>query len=150
MSQHVIRVDWDGESDSEHYTWTLENGSQIKGSAAPDFGGDASYIDPEEAYVAALSSCHLLSFVAQSAKEGYAVATYHDDAVGILEKNRDGLLAITQVVLHPSVTFAGAKQPTDEVLSKLHQKAHKYCFIANSVNSKITIEPQSEETNAAG
>ena len=142
MSQHTIKVDWSGNNDSEHYTWTLENGTQIKGSAAPEFGGDAAYMDPEEAFLAALSSCHLLSFVAQAAKAGFAVASYKDQASGLLEKNKEGLLAVTEVILHPSVTFTGDTKPSIEKLNEIHQKAHKYCFIANSVSSNISIEPQ--------
>ena len=142
MSSHAIKVNWNAEGDCDNYVWTLENGTRFAGCAMPGGDGDVSYIDPEEAYLAALSSCHLLSFIAQAAKDGFTVLEYEDEAACVVEKNRAGLLAVTQVLLQPSVKFSEDNKPSIEQLKSLHRKANKYCFIANSVNSKVTIEPR--------
>jgi organic hydroperoxide reductase OsmC/OhrA len=96
-------------------------------------------VDPEAALVAALSSCHMLTFLALAANKGFVVERYEDAAVGHLEKNAAGKLAMTRVELHPSITYGGAKQPTAEDLDWLHEKAHKECFIANSVTTEVRV-----------
>jgi len=151
MSEHRASVQWrhsggafDYESFSRDHTWTFPNGKAIEASAAPAFRGDDSRIDPEEGFVAAVSSCHMLTFLAIAAKKRLVVATYDDDAVGYLEKNDDGKLAVTRVELRPRVRFSGETTPTAEALAKLHDLAHRDCFIANSVRTDIRVVAEGE------
>ena len=96
---------------------------------------------PEDAFTASLASCHMLTFLAIAAVKGFAVASYADDAVGTLDKNAEGRMSMVRVVLRPRVVFEG-RQPTLEELNALHERAHKGCFIANSVKTEVSVEPQ--------
>ena len=147
MSEHRSTVEWqrgvaafDYESYSRNHTWRFENGLSVEASAAPEFLGDAARIDPEEALVASIASCHMLTFLALAARKRWVVERYRDAAVGTLEKNGDGKLAVTRVVLHPEIEFGGVA-PSTEQLEKAHHKAHDHCFIANSVRTQIDLEP---------
>ena len=100
----------------------------------------AENVDPEEAYVASLSSCHMLVFLSIAAKRGYIVDEYVDNASGDMEKDEEGRLAITKVTLRPEAVYSGSKQPTREQLEKLHHLSHKRCFIANSVKTEVVTE----------
>jgi organic hydroperoxide reductase OsmC/OhrA len=102
---------------------------------------DASAVDPEEAFVAALSSCHMLWFLALAAKRRFCVDRYFDAAVGVMEKNAEGRVAITRVTLHPEVCFSGEHRPSPAEIEQLHHAAHEACFIANSVKSEVVCEP---------
>lgn len=114
----------------------------MRASAAPAYLGDPALVDPEEAFVASLSSCHMLTFLALAAKKRLVVDRYTDEAVGYMEKNAQGKLAITRVVLRPKVSFGGSGAPPAEVSEELHATAHRYCFIANSVTAEIAVEPR--------
>lgn len=142
MAQYSIRVDWDAAGSSDHYRWTLENGTRIVGTSAVDNGEIPRFLDPEEAFVASLSSGHLLSFLAAAAKAGFNVTRYEDEAVCILDKNAQGRIAVTKVLLQPTVTFSGDNKPTIDELRQLHDKAHRDCFIAHSVRADVAIEPR--------
>jgi organic hydroperoxide reductase OsmC/OhrA len=109
------------------------------GLAAPAYLGNPQRVDPEAAFVAALSSCHMLTFLALASNKGFVVDSYEDAAVGHLEKNASGKLAITRVELHPKIVYSGAKQPVAADLDWLHDKAHKECFIANSVTTEVKV-----------
>lgn len=98
---------------------------------------DASAVDPEEAFVSALSSCHMLWFLSIAAKRKYRVDRYFDAATGILEKNPAGKLVMSVVTLKPEVQFSGERLPTREEIDYLHQEAHEECFIANSVKTEV-------------
>lgn len=146
MSEHRATVRWSRTSDDFGYesynrahTWDFGDGVVVPASAAPDFKGEAERVDPEEAFVASLSSCHMLTFLALCSKKRLTVDGYADAAVGTLGKNEQGRLAMTDVVLRPQVTFAG-DAPGPEALQKLHQRAHEQCFIANSVQTRVRIE----------
>jgi len=148
MSEHKAMLTWSrGGTDFSYktyprnHTWRFEGGVEVPASSAPQFLGDASRVDPESALVAALSSCHLLTFLAIASNSDFVVESYEDDPVGHLEKNAGGKLAVTRVVLRPRIVFGGAKQPTAQELEKLHDKAHRECFIANSVLTAVTVEP---------
>lgn len=141
MSQYHLRVSWDAASASEHYRWTLENGTEIVGTSQTA-EGEPRFLDPEEAFVGSLSSCHLLSFLAAAAKAGFQVSNYVDDAIGILGTNDAGRISVTRVLLQPTVTFGGERKPTLDELRVLHEKANYDCFIANSVKTQITVEPR--------
>ncbi|HZR47554.1 MAG TPA: OsmC family protein [Candidatus Manganitrophaceae bacterium] len=147
MTEHQVAIDWERETDrftydayNRDHLWTFAGGVKVSASAAPDYMGNASYVNPEEALVAALSSCHMLTFLAVAARKQFVIDVYHDDATGILEKNADGKLAITRVTLRPKIAFSGEKRPTSEELKVLHDQAHRGCFIANSVKTEVKVE----------
>jgi organic hydroperoxide reductase OsmC/OhrA len=148
MSEHKANIKWTrGGVDfayktySRDHTWRFDNGVEVPASAAPAYLGNAQRVDPEAAFVAALSSCHMLTFLALASNKGFVVDSYEDSAVGHLEKNAGGKLAITRVELHPKIAYSGAKQPTPADLDWLHDKAHRECFIANSVTTEIHVVP---------
>ena len=114
----------------------------MQASAAPAYLGNPKLVDPEEAFVASLSSCQMLTFLAIAAKKKFVLDEYVDEAVGHMEKNAEGKLAITRVTLKPRLKFSGDKQPTGEELKDMNHAAHEQCFIANSVKTEVTIEPQ--------
>lgn len=145
MSRHEAQVTWrrktEGFAYSEYdrsHEWRFPGGVTVPASAAPEFLGDGARVDPEEAFVAAVSSCHMLTFLAICARKRLVVDRYADHAVGHLEKNHEGKLAVTRVELFPVVAFAGAP-PKPSVLASLHELAHKECFIANSVTTEIRL-----------
>ncbi len=152
MSVHAATVEWrrlGGEFDYRTYDrghW-LSFGDDIRvpGTAArgniPDTAPYSPGVDPEQAFVAAISSCHMLWFLHVACTAKFVVDRYVDNAVGSLEKNAEGRLAVTRVKLLPAVTFSG-RQPTAEEVGALHEKAHEKCFIANSVRTEIAVEPQ--------
>ena len=147
MSEHKATVDWSrGDRDfsyreySRDHVWRFENGAEVRASAAPQFLGNADCVDPEAAFVASLSSCHMLTFLALCARDGIVVDRYEDHAVGHLERNGKGRHAVTRVALHPRITF-GANAPDAATLKTLHDRAHHECFIANSVLTQVTVQP---------
>ena len=117
------------------------NGSSVPATSAPAFRGNPERVDPEAAFVASLSSCHMLTFLAIASRKRLVVDAYEDDAVGYLAKNEAGKLAMTRVVLRPRVAFAGAS-PSPEALADLHELSHRECFIANSVVTHVEVEAQ--------
>lgn len=147
MSEHRARIAWSRESADFSYDayprahrWHFEGGVEVPASAAPDFRGDPERVDPEEAFVAALASCHMLTFLAIAARRRLVVDAYEDSAVGVLEKNEEGRLAITRVRLRPRVRFAEPERVGPELLERMHHQAHEHCFIANSVRTRIDVE----------
>jgi len=149
MSEHRVTVDWKRETPDFAYEtynrdhdWTFDAGVTVRASAAPAYLGSESCVDPEEAFVASLSSCHMLTFLALAARKRYVVDGYRDQAVGVLAKDSAGSLAVTKVTLRPEVRFGGEAGPTAEELSRLHDHAHRACFIANSVKTEVVVEPQ--------
>ena len=109
-------------------------------SAAPEFKGDVDRVNPEEAYVASLSTCHMLTFLAVAARKRFIIDSYVDEAVGVMEKNAQGKYWVSRVTLRPKVTFSGDRQPSSQEISELHHAAHENCFVANSVRSAVTVE----------
>lgn len=142
MAQYSITVGWDAASGSENYRWTLENGTEIIGTPPLNPDEPPRFLDPEEAYVGSLASCHLLSFLAAAAKSGFHVTRYEDQAMAVLGKNEQGRITVDSVLLQPLVTFGADKKPTVDELKQLHEKANRDCFIANSVKTRIDIEPR--------
>jgi organic hydroperoxide reductase OsmC/OhrA len=149
MSEHKVTVDWKRETPDFAYEtynrdhdWAFDAGVTVRASANPAYRGSESCVDPEEAFVASLSSCHMLTFLAIAARKGYVVDGYHDEAVGVLAKDAAGSLALTRVTLRPQVRFGGEKVPGPEDLRQLHDQAHHACFIANSVKTEVVVEPQ--------
>ncbi|MGI9535264.1 MAG: OsmC family protein [Thermodesulfobacteriota bacterium] len=132
MSEHKAKIKWINNTDSMDYTkynrdheWYFEDGAVVKASAAPDFLGDKSLIDPEEAFVASISSFHMLTFLAICSKKKFFVQEYMDEPVGFLEKDDDGKMSINRVILKPDIKFLSAeKTPSPEELDKIHQRSH--------------------------
>jgi organic hydroperoxide reductase OsmC/OhrA len=129
---------------SRVHTVGFEHGLEVVGSAATSvvpkpFAIDEA-VDPEAMLTASLSACHMLTFLDVAARAGFQVAAYRDEAEGALGKLPSGKYAVTRVVLHPKITWAGDKQPTPEELADLHHKAHDACFISNSVTTEVVVE----------
>jgi len=101
---------------------------------------DPNGVDPEEAFVASISSCHMLWFLFLAAEQGFRVDSYHDEALGELGKDAEGREAMLRVVLQPRIVFSGGKTPSAETLDRLHQESHHRCFIANSVRTEVRVE----------
>ena len=147
MSEHKATITWKRETPDFNYdtydrTYTVKfpGGSTLKGSSAPEYLGKAEFANPEEVLAAALSGCHMLTFLAVACKSRLTVDSYQDEAVAILDKNAAGKLAVTEIHLRPRVKFSG-ETPAPEKLKELHEKAHRNCFIANSLACKMSIEP---------
>jgi organic hydroperoxide reductase OsmC/OhrA len=151
MSTYTATVRWhrDPETDfakgrySRAHEWAFDGGAVVPASASPDNvpPGTANEggVDPEEAFVASLSSCHMLFFLDFARRAGFVVANYVDEAEGVLEKNADGKMAMTRVTLRPHVTWAG-DPPDEATIADLHHRAHEACFIANSVTTEAKVE----------
>src|SRR5580698_6655045 len=150
MSQHKATLSW--KSDNENFmqgkysrchTWIFDGGAVVAGSASPSVVpapfSSAEAVDPEEAFVASVSSCHMLTFLHEARKAGFRVETYDDDAVGEMTKNERGVPWISKITLHPRIVYGGDKRPTPADEELLHHKAHDGCFIAQSVKTEIVV-----------
>lgn len=130
---------------SRRHLIRFDGGAQVTGSASPQVvpvpQSDPAGVDPEEAFVASLSSCHMLWFLALAARGGFCVERYGDQAEGVMGRNPAGRMAMTRVTLRPEALFSGPKQPTREQLGELHHRAHEECGIANSVTAEVRCEP---------
>ena len=153
MSEYTAEVLWVrdpaqdflGNRYSRRHLLRFDGGAQVPGSSSPHSVplpmSDASAVDPEEAFVASLASCHMLWFLALAAKRKFVVDRYFDAAVGFMEKNAEGRIAITRVLLRPEVGFSGERLPSTSEIEQLHHEAHEACYIANSVKSEVVCEP---------
>jgi organic hydroperoxide reductase OsmC/OhrA len=157
MAEYTAEVTWQrgsaaflDEKYSRGHLWRFDGGIDVPASASPHvvrppLSVEAA-VDPEEALVAALSSCHMLWFLSIAAKHGFVVDRYRDEAVGVMGRNAAGKIAITRVTLRPAIAFAGpaagGRLPAPEELDAMHQEAHAKCFIANSVTSEVRCEPR--------
>ena len=151
MSIHTAEIAWhrhDAVFTDNRYSrlhkWSFDGGAVVPGSSSPHVVrvplSEPTAVDPEEAYVAALSSCHMLWFLNLAAVEGFVVDSYVDQAEGLMARNEEGKDAMTVVTLKPTVTFSGDKAPTDAALEQLHHAAHESCFLASSVKTQIVVE----------
>lgn len=129
---------------SRVHQWSFDGGLKVPASASPQVIRppltSEEAVDPEEALVASVSSCHMLWFLALAGKKKLVVKSYRDEAIGILEKDGEGRTAITQVILKPRIDFGGDGAPSEEVLDELHHEAHRLCFIANSLKADVRVE----------
>jgi organic hydroperoxide reductase OsmC/OhrA len=153
MSDFTARIQWrrDAQQDfvgnrySRRHEWHFDGGAVVPASSSPHSVplpySDPAAVDPEEAFVAALSSCHMLWFLSLAAKAGWQVDGYGDDAVGTMARNHEGRIAMTEVTLRPAVTFGGERRPDRAELMRLHHAAHEACYIANSVKTEVRCEP---------
>ncbi len=133
---------------SRVHQWSFDGGVVLRASSSPHSVpapySDPSAVDPEEAFVAALSSCHMLWFLSIAAKNGFCVHAYRDEAIGVMEKNNRGKLCLTTVTLRPHAIFTSIKLPSDTGVRTMHEEAHGECYLANSVNTRIVVEPTFE------
>lgn len=151
MAEHTAKIIWRRSAEekftdrrySRVHEWHFDGGAKIAASASPHIVplpfSCAENVDPEEAFIAALSSCHMLFFLSLAAEQNWCVDVYEDQAIGTLAPNADGRLAITEVTLRPKVIFSGVQRPAREEQERMHHLAHEKCFIANSVRTAITI-----------
>jgi organic hydroperoxide reductase OsmC/OhrA len=152
MAEHFYRatVAWrrgEGEFPKGRYSrghsWRFDGGIEVPASASPlvvpkPFAVEAA-VDPEEAFVASLSACHMLTFLDLARRAGFVIDAYEDEAEGVMERNAAGKLWISRVRLRPRITWSG-KEPSQEELDRLHHSAHEECFIANSVKTDVSVE----------
>lgn len=153
MSEYFATIEWNRSgavfTDNKYsrgHRWSFDGGVEVPASSSPHsvrlpFSVENA-VDPEEALVAALSSCHMLTFLYLAAKKKFLVESYRDEAVGFMEKNADGRLAITRVTLRPEIKFGGDVVPTADEIMALHHGAHEECYIANSVKTDVRVEPR--------
>lgn len=152
MAEHTATIRWTRGSDDfldkryhRAHAWQFDGGAVVPASSSPHVVplpySDPAAVDPEEAYVAALSSCHMLWFLDFACRAGWRVNRYTDAAVGTMAKNAEGQLVVSHVQLRPITVFDAAHAPSAEVLAELHHKAHAACFLANSVKTKIDCAP---------
>ena len=150
MAEHKATIHWQFDGGdfrkgrySRAHTWRFDGGLEVAASPSPHVvpapWSDASAVDPEEAFVAALASCHMMTFLFLAARAGYQVLSYDDDAVGTMVKNEHGRWWVNQVVLKPRIVYGGDKLPSSDDIEHLHHNAHEECFIANSVKTLITV-----------
>lgn len=160
MSEHVATIQWSrgaqaftDRSYSRAHQWRFDGGLTLPASSSPQVVkapfSDPSAVDPEEAFVAALSSCHMLWFLDLAAARGFCVDAYTDNALGVLEPDGEGALAITRVTLFPEVVFSGPLVPTATEYDALHRTAHDSCFIARSVKTTVLCKPLYHTSDAA-
>jgi organic hydroperoxide reductase OsmC/OhrA len=152
MSIYTATIHWNrqGEGDfakgqySRAHEWSFDGGAVVPGSASPHVvpapWSDPGGVDPEEAFVASLSSCHMLFFLDFARRGGFIIDDYVDEAEGVIEKNPAGKIAMTRVTLRPRVSWAGPA-PDEATIADLHHRAHEACFIANSVTTEVTVQP---------
>lgn len=149
--QHTAVIRWQrngpdflkGKFSREH-TWTFDGGLTVPASPAPSVvpspWSNAAHVDPEEAFVASIASCHMLTFLWLASRQGFVADSYEDNAAGEMTKNERGLLWVSKVILRPRIVWSGEKQPAATDLEQLHHHAHEQCFIANSVRTDILVE----------
>ncbi len=153
MSRYTANIRWtrgDAKFTDNRYSrrhlWRFDGGIEVPASSSPHSVplpySSADAVDPEEAFVASIASCHMLWFLSIAAKRGHRVDNYADEADGVMEKNADGHLAITQIVLRPRVGFSGDRVPSPAEVAAMHNDAHHACYIANSVKTEIRVQPR--------
>ena len=154
MIQHAATVRWHRDPDADFvrnrysraHEWRFDGGAVVPASASPSVvrapWSDPAGVDPEEGFVAAIASCHMLWFLSIAAAKGYVGDRYEDEAVGTMGKNAAGKEWVAEVVLRPRIVFGGERKPDAAALEALHHEAHAECFIASSVKSDIRVEPR--------
>ena len=151
MAEHKATIRWQLDGDgfskgrfSREHTWTFDGGAIIPASAAPSVipapYSNPAAVDPEEAFVASIASCHMLTFLYVAMREGFVVERYEDEAVGVTGKTDRGAVWVARVTLRPRIVYGGDKHPGAADLERLHHLAHEQCFIANSVKTEIRVE----------
>lgn len=151
MSEHTATIRWTNTGEdflrgkySREHTWSFDGGAVLSASptlaVVPVPWSNPALIDPEEAFVASLSSCHMLTFLHIASRAGFTVMSYEDDAVGVMAKNEKGIPWVSRVTLRPRIVYGPDKHPDPAAEEKLHHQAHDFCFIANSVKTEVVVE----------
>ncbi|MEO7091692.1 MAG: OsmC family protein [Polyangiales bacterium] len=153
MAEHHATITWQGAATAEDFrrgkysrehTWAFDGGMTVAASPSPSVvpapWSNPAHVDPEEAFVASVSSCHMLTFLYLAAKQGFVLTSYRDAAVGVMTKGENGVPWISKITLHPALVF-GDKQPTAEELAALHHHSHEQCFIASSIKTEVVVAP---------
>lgn len=147
MSEYVAKLSWSlGEGElaygkyNPNHQITFAGGLSAIMTSAPDYGGDARFVNPEEAIAAALSSCHMMTFLALAAKARWKIEKYRDRAVAVLGKTEDGRMKVGEIVLHPVTEFAPGHEIDPDKLEEMHERAHRYCFVANAISCDMRVE----------
>jgi len=150
MAQHKAKIEWKcttpdfrlGKYTREH-TWSFDGGVSVPASAAPAVvpapWSNPAHVDPEEAFVASISSCHMLTFLHVARLAGFQIDSYADEAVGEMAKNERGVAWVAVVTLNPTIVYGGDKRPTHEQEAELHHKAHDGCFVSQSVKTEVKV-----------
>jgi organic hydroperoxide reductase OsmC/OhrA len=150
MSQHKAKIEWKGWTAefglgkySRKHTWSFDGGLTVPASAAPGVVPaqfvDPAGIDPEEAFVASISSCHMLTYLHVARRAGFQIESYEDEAVGDMAKNAQGIPWVATVTLNPKIVYTGDKRPSHEEEAELHHKAHEGCYVSQSVKSDVKV-----------
>jgi organic hydroperoxide reductase OsmC/OhrA len=153
MSEHKATITWKRASPdflrgkySREHTWTFDGGATMPASASPNVVpvpySNPAFVDPEEAFVASISSCHMLTYLYLASQQGFQVDSYHDEAVGVMTKNDRGVPWVSSATLHPRIAYSGGKLPTAADEDRLHHAAHEQCFIANSIKTEVKVQPE--------
>ncbi len=156
MAEHQATISWKASATAEDFrrgkytrehTWAFDGGVTVPASSSPSVvpvpWSNAAHVDPEEAFVASVSSCHMLTFLYLAAKQGFVLTSYRDTAVGVMTKGANGVPWISKITLHPELAFAGDKQPSADELTTLHHHAHEQCFISSSIKTEVVVAPPS-------
>lgn len=153
MSTYTATIRWCRNSEetfakgrySRAHEWLFDGGAIVPASASPENvpvgTANEAGVDPEEAFIAAISSCHMLFFLDYARRGGFVVDSYLDEAVGVMELNDEGKTAVTRLTLRPRIIFGGQNHPSKDEIARLHHRSHEDCFIANSVKTMVNIEP---------
>jgi organic hydroperoxide reductase OsmC/OhrA len=150
MSEHKATIKWQRTSPdflkgkySREHTWTFDGGITVLASASPSVVpvpfSNPAHVDPEEAFVASISSCHMLTFLYLASKQGFQIDNYEDEAIGVMAKNEKGMPWVSLVTLHPKISYGGDKSPSPADEKLLHHLAHEQCFIANSIKTEVVV-----------
>jgi organic hydroperoxide reductase OsmC/OhrA len=153
MSEYKATIKWQRTSSdflkgrySREHTWTFDGGVTVPASVSPSVVpvpfSNPAYVDPEEAFVAAISSCHMLTFLHLASKQGFQVDSYEDESVGVMAKNEKGVPWISLVTLNPKIIYSTDKLPTPADENQLHHLAHEQCYIANSIKTEVAVHSQ--------
>ncbi len=151
MSQHQATIQWTRTSPdflagkySREHTWAFDGGVTVPASPSPSVvpapWSNVAAVDPEEAFVASVSSCHMLTFLWLASKQGFQVDSYRDEAIGVMTQNDNGVPWVSAITLHPVIAYSGEKQPSPCDEEHLHHLAHEQCFIANSIKTEVTVQ----------
>jgi organic hydroperoxide reductase OsmC/OhrA len=152
MSQHQATIRWQRTSPdflkgkySREHTWTFDGGVTVPASPSPSVVpvpySNPAHVDPEEAFVASVSSCHMLTFIYLASRQGFQVDSYEDSAVGTMTKNERGVPWMSSIQLNPKIAYSGEKQPSSAEVQQLHHLSHEQCYISNSIKTEVTIGP---------
>src|ERR1700690_2524081 len=152
MSEHKATIRWKAAGPdflkgrySREHTWIFDGGVVVPASPSPSVvpapWSNPAHVDPEEVFVASISSCHMLTFLYLASKDGFQIVSYDDEAVGVMTKSEPGVPWISRVTLNPKIACHGTKLPTPADEKRLHHLAHEQCFIANSIKTEVVVRP---------